>query len=582
MVLFPLKIEYDTIGHIRWERVTREQGRERLQTDLTEKCDLEKRKREAKRADIRLFLRIASLIFVILIVCPGSSPLFGQQADLSFLRTRAERSFYEETTRYDELIGFLEVATTQSPLLRLTSFGYTTEGRSLPLVIFGDLPGPSPEAVQASDKLVIYLQGNIHAGEVCGKEALLSLVRDLAAGEYSAWADSLVILVAPIYNADGNERINLFNRARQNGPFGGMGTRANSAGLDLNRDHMKVKSPEARSFVTLLNRYDPDVVVDFHTTNGTRHGYYLTYAPPLNPNTDSSIVNLLRNELLPEVTGRIREKYDWDYYYYGNLPYRRDAEMGWYTFDHRPRFNNNYVGLRNRVAILSEAYSYASFKDRIAASKYFAEEIVTYSFEHAGVIRGIVTSADSRNVTGDSLGVRARIKRNPQRSSILLGGAITRHNPYSGAPYLERQGPFRSEEMYEYGSFSSTERERVPAYYYIQDSADAIVGYLDIHGIEYSRLEKAESVETESFRIDSTRVSGRLFQDIRERTVYGSYRSANVVLPPGTVVVNMRQPLARLIFYLLEPRSDDGLLNWAQIDSFIEVGGDYPVRRSLN
>ena len=57
----------------------------------------------------------------------------------------------------------------------------------------------------------------------------------------------MVLLVAPIYNADGNERIALTNRRLQHGPTGGMGQRPNAQGYDLNRDHMKLESPEARA-----------------------------------------------------------------------------------------------------------------------------------------------------------------------------------------------------------------------------------------------------------------------------------------------------------------------------------------------
>ena len=102
---------------------------------------------------------------------------------------------------------------------------------------------------------------------------------------HPTWPDSVVLLVAPIYNADGNERIRLDNRPRQNGPVGGMGQRPNAQDHDLNRDHMKLDAPESRSLVRLLRAYDPQVALDLHTTNGSRHAYHLTYAPPLHPAT---------------------------------------------------------------------------------------------------------------------------------------------------------------------------------------------------------------------------------------------------------------------------------------------------------
>ena len=106
------------------------------------------------------------------------------------------------------------------------------------------------------------------------------------------------------------------------------------------------------------------MIVDLHTTNGTEHGYHLTYAPPLHPNTHPSIDSLLRNEWLPTVTTAIKASNGWDLYYYGNVPRGSGTEPSWRTFDHRPRFNNNYAGLRNRIGILGEAYAYATFEDR--------------------------------------------------------------------------------------------------------------------------------------------------------------------------------------------------------------------------
>ncbi len=531
------------------------------------------------------FLRAAVFSgFLFLYVClPGAfGSVTAQKVDLSFLTTRAEESNYEETTRYSEAVGFIEVAVAQHPLLHVTTLGYTSEGRALPLVVFGDVADASPESVRASGKLRVYVQGNIHAGEVCGKEALLMLIRDLASGQHENWADSLVLLLVPIYNADGNERVNINNRPRQNGPLAGMGQRSNAQGLDLNRDHMKVKSPEARSFIRMMKEYDPQLLVDLHTTNGSQHAYHLTYSPPLNPNTDPGISELLRERLLPAVTDSIRSHHGWEYYFYGNLPFRRNTEQGWYTFDHRPRFNNNYIGLRNRVAILSEAYAYATFRDRVLATRYFVNEIIEYSFDHVSEIEAVVAEADQRSIVGEQMAVRAEYERSDTKVNILLGETVNGKNPYSGAMIRERLDVIRTEEMYEYGSFKASETERVPATYYFEASHVAVLEYLDIHGIEFSRIEEAVTMSVESFQIDSTTVAERTFQQVNERQLYGKYVAVERVFGVGTIVVSMNQPLARLVFYLFEPRSDDGLLNWAQLDETIEKDQTYPIYRSLD
>ena len=191
----------------------------------------------------------------------------------------------------------------------------------------------------------------------------------------------MVLLIAPLYNPDGNERVSPTNRRGQHGPVEGMGQRPNAMGLDLNRDQMKLDAPESRALVRLYTEYDPHLSVDLHTTNGSHTGYHLTYAPPLSPHTPSEIDDFLRGTVASGDHAEVKEKIGWDMYYYGGArPARGDGEAGWYTFSHQPRYVSNYIGLRNRFGILGEAYSYASFEERIGISYWFTEEIVEFGY----------------------------------------------------------------------------------------------------------------------------------------------------------------------------------------------------------
>ena len=461
--------------------------------------------------------------------------------------TRAERTDYRETSTHADVVDFLERAAAADPSVHYTTYGYTTEGRALPLAVVGDVEDASAAAIRAAGKTVVYLQGNIHAGEVCGKEALQMLLRDLMSGRHGDWRESMVLLIAPIYNADGNERVTLTNRGRQHGPFGGMGQRPNAQGYDLNRDHMKLDSPEARSVARLFNEYDPHVAVDLHTTNGTRHAYHLTYSPPLHPNTPAAIDTFLRGGLLPHVTDEIRDKHGWEYYYYGNAFARGGAEPGWYTFDHRPRFNNNYIGLRNRIAILSEAYSYATFKERVLATLYFVEEILDYVHDHGDEVRRIVAEADAASVVGESLALRAVPERSEEPVDILMGATVEETHPLTGRPLLLRADTQYVETMYEYGTFAPVLSERVPRAYLVPADLGDILTRLAAHGVA---LEPAEPtpVDVESFRIDSVRTAARPFQGRNEQTLFGRYVASRVTPAPGDMWARVDQPLGRLLF----------------------------------
>ena len=531
---------------------------------------------------IRARLIAASIAILASLVAAASA-----QTALDRLKTKPEQTNYEETSRYQEVVDFMNAVAKAAPeKVLLATFGETHEKRALPLAIVG-AQAATPEAVRGTGKIRVYIQGNIHGGEVEGKESAQILLRELAQGRHEDWLKTMVFLIAPIYNADGNERFALNNRGRQHGPMGGQGQRPNAQGLDLNRDHMKLDSPEGRAVVKLMNDYDPHVSMDLHTTNGTRHAYFLTYAPPLNQATDPQIIDILRKDWLPWVTKTIRDKYDWDYYYYGNIEGGGRGggpapERAWKSFDSRPRFNNNYIGLRNRIAVLSEAFAYATFKDRILATSRFVEENLNYINRNGAAIRKVVAAADSTRILGTQLGLRSQLKRG-EVVEILMGEVTQEKHPKDGHTMDLRKDVRIPERMPEYGTFEATETERVPSAYYIPAQSTGAIEKLSAHGIRTTTLAKAVKVNGEEFQITVNRTAEREFQGHNERTLEGKWVAAERELPAGTIQVNITQPLGRLAFYLIEPRSDDGLVNWNVLDA--ALGEDvkvFPIVRTRN
>ena len=496
--------------------------------------------------------------------------------------TRAERTGYEQTTGHGEVVQHVALAADRSERIHATTFGSTAEGRPLPLAVVGDAADARPASVVDAGRLRVWLQGAIHGGEVAGKEALLMLLRDLAAGGHAEWSSSMVLLIAPVYNADGHERMGPDTRPYQLGPFAGQGERTNAQGLDLNRDHMKLESPEARALARAYEAYDPHVVIDLHTTNGTEHAYHLTYSPPLHPNTHPGIDALLRDEWLPAITRAVEQSDGWRFYYYGNLPFAAGDEPSWRTFDHRPRFNNNYVGLRNRVALLGEAYAYAPFDERIRASLRFTEEALAFAHENAGAIAALVETADAAPVAGTRLATRAVPVRSAAPVEILLGRTEEVQNPYTRAPMRRRLDVAEPTQMDEYGSFAAAEDgdELAPAAYYVPPDLTAVVDLLAAHGVDGAPLDAAATLNVQEFVVGASSVGDRPFQGHRERLVTGVWTPIERRVPAGTLVVPLEQPLGRLVFTLLEPRSDDGIVNWNLVDDHVGAAGSvYPILR---
>jgi hypothetical protein len=547
--------------------------------------------------------RLVALLAVLAVSAPAAQQAASPIAEL---RTRAESSNYEETSTYADIERYLATLAT-SPLVHVETFGKSEEGRDLPLVAIADPKVASPEAARKLGRPIVFVQANIHAGEVEGKEAILGLARRLADGDLKPLTRQLVILIAPDYNADGNEKVNVMNRTAQNGPVGGVGTRENAKGLDLNRDYMKLDSAEARALVGLMNRWDPHVLVDLHTTNGSYHGFHLTYSPTLNPNADPRLIAFERDRLLPAVREAVRKKHNFRTYYYGNFApeggggresSRVDpASPGnttWRTFDHRPRFGNNYAGLRNRIAILSEAYSYLDFKGRIDVTAAFVEEIFRASAANARSILTVTSQADQALTAAAAaakpkeLGVDIQIQALPQLVDILVGDVTRLLNPRSGREMLQMTDEAVPVKMKDYGVFAAARSVPFPQGWVIPRAhaqharMSAALDRLRWHGVRLEPVAAAAQLPVERFVVDTLVRAERPFQGHREARLKGRLERAQLSVEPGSIFVPARQPLARLAFYLLEAESDDGLVTWNLIEEGLTAGEAYPVYRVLD
>jgi hypothetical protein len=518
-------------------------------------------------------------------------------------RTRAERTNYTETSSHADVVAFLDALQRAGLPAWVGSIGKTTEGRDIPFVIASRPLVTTPAQARRLGRPIVYVQGNIHAGEVEGKEALQMLLRDLLSSSGTGVLDSIVLVAVPIYNADGNERLapQARNRGAQNGPEM-VGERANAQRFDLNRDYVKAEAPETRGSLAMFDMWDPDVFVDLHTTNGSYHGYALTYSGSLNPAAFSEAYS--RDSLLPELRRRVKARHGYETFDYGNFRYElgvREAGEGpppsdtarqaWYTYDHRPRFGTNYYGLRGRVSILSEAYSHDPFERRVKSTYAFVRELLSLVAERGPQIIARSAEADARATVREPYGtslndvpIRSEVARAPSEADVIAEelertGDSTLTQP--GVPRgVRRTGRYKTVRMPVYDRFRPTKRESVPRAYAIPSAESDVVRRLRAHGIIVERLTAEWSANVEPFVVDSAIASARPFQGHNEVRVIGHRRGIDRrTLASGTFIVRTAQPLGVLAMYLLEPESDDGLVTWNAFDRALQRGAEFPVLR---
>jgi len=506
-------------------------------------------------------------------------------------KTRAERTNYLETSHYDDVIAFLDSLKKLNAPLAFGTIGRTSESRELPYVIASRPLVHSPEEARATGRPIVYVQGNIHAGEVEGKEAMQALLRDLAFAPGKNVLDSIVLVVVPIYNADGNERFGpqARQRSEQQGPEL-VGQRPNTMGpngqgLDLNRDYIKAEAPETRASLRMFSLWNPDVFVDLHTTDGSLHGYALTYSPSLNP---AAPLGDYTRELLTEVRSRVRTRDGYETFDYGNFNDGGGREVSsdtthsaWYTYDHRPRFGTNYYGLRNRVSVLSEAFSHDPFERRVKSTYAFVSELLSLVAERGAQLQSLVKRADAVS-SAETVALRSALPTSapsaPVRFEILARTGDTSRTQAGLDRGLRRTGEIRTRNMPVFDRFVPTLMQPMPSMYVFSRSDTALLSRMRLHGI---RTEESADVKAplEQFIVDSIAKSARPFQGHNEVRLTGHWQKVTSPTSGGMIIVRMDQPLRRLAAYLLDPESDDGLATWNFFDASLAAGRPYPVMR---
>jgi Zinc carboxypeptidase len=487
--------------------------------------------------------------------------------------TRAELSGYEKTSTHADVLSFIEAL---GPLagtkLHVTDFGTTPEGRLLPLLVLSGGGHFTPAAAKAAGRPIVLIQCGIHAGEVEGKEAALMLVRDLLQGRHGDLLDRLTVLVVPLFNADGNDRMDPEHRKLelehfrgQLGPHG-VGTRENAAGINLNRDYMRQQGAEMRLMQSrICHPWNPHWVIDCHTTNGSIHRFAMTYdVPHVIDSGRREPIEYLRERAMPAIGAAVKAHEGMDSFWYGNFLRDEGGEgMGWITYPHHPRFGGNYRGLTNRLDLLLETYSYISFPDRVRATYGFLREALKYAASHGEEILALLETClePPREVA-----VRYRHEAFEQVQARIL----TRE-PYTldGAP-IEVDVPHLAR-------FVGEAPVQRPLAYAVHKR---IAERLSAHGLSIAPASPGLQLRAEIPVIRSRVVAGG--REILEAGTSSHLDAEHVAqtraLPADWRLVYTAQQRGAIACYLLEAGSDDGLIACDWIDQ-PKPGDEFPAWR---
>lgn len=493
-------------------------------------------------------------------------------------RTRAERTGFAETSRYDETVAYCRDLERHCPWVKIMSMGFTPLGRDMPVVVISREQAFTPAHAAKTGKAVILVVNGVHAGEIEGKDASLALMRDIAINRSQEHLlDHAILLVVPIFNIDGHERFGRYNRINQNGPTE-MGWRCTAQNLNLNRDYMKADAPEMRALLSTYHEWLPHLWFDNHTTDGADFQYDVTFGAGSGPENAPSISQYVNEELHPYLMKSLAAR--------GHVPQLffdmrdpLDPGKGIETnFGFAPRFSTGYGAITNRPSILVETHMLKSYETRVRATYDLMLETLLLINRNPDKLIDAVRTADretsqlaERRSTQVAL-TTTRPADSPGESISFKGYSMTMaQSEASGAQYpvWNHEQPAETPSKL-HGDALPARTVTAPCGYIIGPQWTAAISRLRAHGLPLQHLTHATKLTVETYHFRDVHWKERPFEGHHEATFKADLVREERTYPTGSMIVLTNNPMGKLAMHLLEPMAPDSLVSWGFFDAIFE------------
>lgn len=514
--------------------------------------------------------RCVAILFALAITAAA------QAASSDALTTVAERSGFEKTGRYEEVIALCAAfARTHPDAVRCIDFGTTPEGRPMKALVVTHTGAFTPEQARTKGIPVLLIQGGIHAGEIDGKDAGFLALREVLEGKTAKDAlDRIVWIFVPVFNIDGHERFGHWNRPNQRGPQE-MGWRTTAQNFNLNRDYVKADAPEMQAMLRLMNAWDPIAYVDLHVTDGAKfqHDVSITVEP-----THSGDIELrkagtaLRDAVIAKLTAQGSKPLAFYPSFVGN----DDPASGFADGVPTPRYSHGYQPLRNRFGMLVETHSWKDYATRERITRNAIVAMLDLTVERGNAWLKLAHDADERATHLGGQTVPLDYKATDASHQIdFLGYTYTRTlSDVSGAlmtRYDESKPmvwkiPLRDDVQPSLTVVAPASGYLVPAAY-----AAWVAEKLKQHGVQYRVLNHAlPHAAVEAFRADKATFAATSNESHQPLTLEGAWKPEARTVGAGALFVPIAQPKARLVIELFEPQAPDSLVAWGEFNNAFE------------
>ncbi len=511
-------------------------------------------------------MKILTVVFLLLLWATGISG--------ASLETIYEFSAGTKTPSYDETLAWFDDLVAASDYLKLESFGTSPQGRKLPLII-----ADSQQRFRADqhrnrqDEVVLLVQACIHAGESCGKDAGMLLLRQLATDPElrAELLDQITLLFIPIFNVDGHERFGPYGRINQNGPDE-MGWRVTATNQNLNRDFLKADTLEMRHWLEMYQQWQPDFMIDIHSTDGADYQYAITYGLETHGNMDVGLTQWT-NQYSDEMNA-VMSQADFPMAPYVSFRQWHDPRSGLITWVAGPRYSQGYTALQNRPGLLIETHMLKDYPTRVEAAYQLVVETMGHLNEEAGALRELVLNADAHTASAAfreepfALSFKSTEKHRPFK---FLGVSYEKvKSDITGGDWFRFSGEPETMMIEMYDDMEPDQTSHLPEAYLIPPEWTVIIDRLSLHGIQFQRLAKEAEVEVRSWRFRDAKWQEKPYEGHHPVRFEMDPLLEKRIYPAGTVVVDMNQRAARVAAHMLQPQGADSLVRWGYLDAIFE------------
>ena len=422
-------------------------------------------------------------------------------------------------------------------------FGKSQRGEALEALVLTRGSATDPAALLATGRPTVLLIGQQYGDEPAGSEALLVIARELAQGLLQPTLERINVVIVAGANPDGADR----------------NQRGTTGGLDMNRDHLLLNTPEAQALAALMRDYLPTVVVDaleyspvglFLEKFGAVQKFDALLQYATNANTSEFLTKAAEEWYRRPLLAALKSQgltTEWYYTTSSDLADKK-VSMG----DSRPDSGRNVGGLKNAVSLLVQSRGTGLGRLHIQRRVH----------THVTAISSVLASTAQRAVELNQL--RPYIDK-AVSAQACKGEAIVQAVPTEAQYDLLMLDPVSGADKSVTVDWDSALELRSlkvrarPCGYWLSAAATTAVERLRLHGVKVLRIADPGSLLGDSFR-EISRTEGER-RDARGPgpgaspiiLAQVSLTRSVVDVARGSYYVPLNQPLANLVLAALEP-----------------------------